>query len=203
MNHGPAVNIPTSDTAAHRYGDMLRRLWGPNQRMGAWTGLRPALGAPLSGALLGAALGGVYGLGRGAYRAITGTGEEEEPSPWWKSPMAMGLASGLLLGGASGIAQEKKGSLHQKVASYREQRLKQLIAMDPSITHYEKDRLLGLVGQASETQVSRMIALAASGALTAAAAHHILGTGAFGSTVAGGLGAFVASRFIPGKTRYV
>ncbi|TXH14590.1 MAG: hypothetical protein E6R03_08895 [Hyphomicrobiaceae bacterium] len=190
------TELPSDTSLGNVIGQILKPVYNPGARMGSWTGLRPLYGAPLSGALWGAGLGGLYGLGRAAVRGIKGE-TEEEPEPWWANPLLVGALSGAALGSASGLAQEKTSSF------YDQNRLLELIQNNPSITDFEKKKLIDLVHEADQPQLSRMLSLAAAGALTAAAAHTILGTGAFKSSILGGLGAFAISNFFPGKPRYV
>lgn len=190
------TSIPTDTSLGNVIGQWLRPVVNPGAPMGSWTGMRPLYGAPLSGLLWGAGLGGLYGLGRAAVRGVTG-GEEEEPSPWWANPILIGALGGAALGSASGLAQEKRGSF------YDQRRVLELINSNPSLNDFEKRKLVDLVYQASAPQLSRMLSLALAGALTAGAAHSILGVGAFKSTLLGGLGAFALNNILPGKTRYV
>ena len=180
-------DLPDVREAGRDYGAILRAIIGAGKPMGSWTGLPPALGAPISGALVGAALGGAYGGARDLIK-----GRPEEPRPWWKRPSTIGAAAGTALGLASGL----------KTASAYPAALIRQISNDPSTAYYEKQRLIELVQQADGFQLRRLAALAATGALTAAAAHTILGTGAFGSAALGGASAFVANNLF-NHTRYV
>ncbi len=192
--------------------------------MGSWTGLPSSIGAPASGLLIGAGLGGLYGLGRMAWDRLGGV--QRPPRPWWRSPLVIGGAGGLSLGLLSALAQAKDAARDREAASYaatpeypapdvaelgvpggwkmaafmsaqEKNQVKRVIANDPNIAYFEKQRLLGLVDQADSSQLKRLAALALGGALTAGVAHTVLGTGVFGSTAAGAAGSFFLSNLIP------
>jgi len=170
--------------------------------MGTWTGLTPEIGAPLSGLLWGAGIGGLYGLGRGAWRQLRGNNFPEEKPPLWKRPWALGSAAGLALGALAARNQLKEQQSIMKMSSFNEterRAIRRTLEQDPYIAHFEKERLLGLVNKAEGSQLKRLAMLAAAGGLTASAAHSILGTGYFGSTVAGLAASYVASNYFPRK----
>lgn len=187
--------------------NFLRPLIRPDQPMGEWTGLPSAVGAPLSGALWGAGLGALYQGGKNLWNYLSDR-EEVEATPWWRHPALLGALGGTAVGlmkqqSVSAPLRAARIAAQEKQAYANPDRLSRVIANDPSIPFYEKTRLLSLVDQASPSQVSRMAALAAAGALTASAAYSILGTGLFGSTVVGLLGAGIANNLLPGKPKYV
>lgn len=177
--------LPVKPDAGRQLGDFLRETLGIGQSMGSWTGLPPEIGAPVSGALIGAGLGGLYGMGKDWW-----DGEDRPKRQWWQKPSTVGAAAGTALGLLSGYAQThpmKIAALEEKRAGMEAAYLIRAIERDPSIAYYEKNRLIGLVNQANPSQLRRLAGLAAGGALTAAAAHTILGTGFFGSAIIGGL----------------
>lgn len=178
---------------ANSWGLVANAIRGGSTPMGSATGLHPMLGAPIVGALAGAGLGGIYGGVRSLLED-----EDQPPKPWWKKPWLIGTAGGLGLGLASGLTQtlgnqppktfdqltptEKKGYASPN-------NVIRVIMNDPSITQYEKTRLVNLVEAASPSQTKQLLAMAVAGTLTAAAAHTVMRTGFFGSTIAGGVAA--------------
>lgn len=199
---GPPLNQRAEGPAD--VGLWLRRVFDGGRPMGSWTGLPAIAGAPLSGALIGAGLGGLYG-------GVKNLLSDERPkpnTPWWKKPWAVGALAGGGLGLASAALRTPEDDLRAKNASYKQadyqqQQLIRIIESDPSIAFFEKQRLLGLVQQANGSQLSQMLSLALSGGLTAAAAHTILGTGFFGSSVLGGLAALATNSYFNRQPTFV
>lgn len=217
--YAPKPSFPNS------VGQSIGQLLQIKEPMGAWTGLTPTLGAPLSGLLIGGGLGGLYAGGRYVWDRLGGRTPEKRP--WWKHPAFLGALGGTTLGALSGLAQVRGRSAYEspmvspeqraafrseKAASVRrfiyksaalvdERSLVRVLDEDPNIPFYEKDKLIGLARKANSMQLRQMAALAAVGSLTAAAAHTIMGTGFFGSAVAGGLSAMAAKNLYPGRPR--
>lgn len=200
---------PTGSNSSFGYqiGEkFLRPLIRPAQPMGAWTGLPSSIGAPLSGALWGAGLGALYQGGKRLWDYLGGE-EETEELPWWKHPAVLGAlggsAVGLLKQSSASQLRAARLSAHEKKSFSNPALLARVISEDPSISFYEKNRLLGLVEKASPSQLSRMAAMATVGALTASAAYGILGIGAFGSAAVGAVTAGIAHNLIPKGITYV
>lgn len=213
-------DIPTP--SPQRYPSLLKGLGamtggiiGVNKGMGSWTGLNPAVGAPLSGALWGAGLGLAYSGGKKIMSMIRGDEEEKPPTPWWKQPWLVGAGLGTAVGLGSGYLQnhtpslleqeleaaQEKGKLASAFAS--PEQVADVIMRDPSIPAYEKATLIRSALQASPEQCASLLAAAATGMLTAALAHSILGTGFLGSALLGGAAGMIARNLLPGPTVFV
>lgn len=195
-------------------GENLLSLIGGRSGMGTWTGLPPSVGAPVSGALLGAGLGLLYG---GAQR-FNGWLKDEpaEERPWWQQPWALGLGAGATLGAVSGQlqptnpgglrAQQLEEALRKganvKYASSMSS-LISVILRDPSLPEHEKRRLIAAIERANPQQRQRLLSALMAGTLTSGLAYGILGLGALGSAALGGIVGFIARNLTPGRTQYV
>lgn len=208
-NPPPAPIFQTS--TANRAGLMLHKQLDLGNPMGAWTGLNPSVGAPLSGALWGAGAGLTYGLLR---KLFSSEEENEERSMW--SPILLGALGGGGLGAWSGHLQNKtrraaasappvpskdltyQSSATDKLSSWGGNSLERavyLLRSDPRASDAEKSRLLYALQIAPQPQQSRILQLAAVGGLTALAASKILGMGLIASAVTGGLAAYTFNNY--------
>ncbi len=177
----------------------IRKVTDIENPMGSWTGLDPMIGAPLSGALIGAGLGGLYGGARSLFGGERRTGREG----FWKGPIGRRILYGSLagagVGGVSGVLQ-KLGS--SKQANNRLE-VERIIRCNHSMSHWEREQIIQSLKGADFMQLQRLAALAAAGMLTAVAAKNILGLGTFGSVIAGGIGAMVAKNYFSGPKIFV
>lgn len=212
----PEANLPENMNLWPNYGysggQFLSKLLGGTDPMGTWTGMNPLVGAPVSGALWGAGLGGLYAGGK----ALLSDKEEDPdqpPRPWWKHPATIGAGLGTVIGLLSGYAQTRPGferapQIYKQQSSLEKQAASpsdviRVIMNDPRLSDWEKDHLIKAVMEATPGQLQQLLGAALAGTLTASLAHSILGTGFFGSALAGGIGGFLAHNLLPGPTRYV
>lgn len=188
----------------------MRGLLGGDAPLGSITGLPPLAGAPISGALIGAGLGGLFDLGQGAVDFLRG--EERPKKPWWQRYWALGAGAGALTGLASGVMQTRDpGFLERKYQRAEElskagsasDDIVRVLLEDPYLSSYDRARLVAAMQRASPSQLRQLAMAAAAGTLTGVVAKNILGFGLAGSAVVGGLAAIMANNLMPGKTRYV
>lgn len=184
MDEIEPANLPRS---AGRYLDKVFDLRHP---MGTWTGLPTWAGAPLSGALWGAGMGGLYGL----YRKLTA---DENSEPGLLTPTLVGAGIGTGLGALTAYNMAKSGSFRND----EEQALDRAIRMirnDRSLSDAESSRVIHALRMSQGQERKRLLAMAAAGTLTGIIASRILGLGIIGSAIAGvGMAGIVGNHLRP------
>jgi len=170
-------------------GSMLRDWLGGGKPMGSWTGLPMAIGAPLSGALIGSGIGlSVHGIRERLIPWLVGR-EPKRSKNAWRRAATTGALAGLGLGG---YAAYKKASAYNPAEDAG--RLIRIILHDRSLSEMQKQEALNRISTLSRQDVYRLNASAALGALTGAALATILGVGPLPGFIAGGM---MGSMFAP------
>lgn len=210
MTREPDPTPIFTPSVANRAGLALHNGLDLGRPVGAWTGLSPSVGAPLSGALWGAGAGLTYGM----LRKLFSSEEENENRSMW-APILLGALGGGGLGAWSGHLQNQTRRnlattpAPAKTLSYNEgamrkfsnwggggmERAVYLLRSDSSMSDHEKSRLLYALQIAPPQQQSRILQLAAVGGLTALAASKVLGLGLLSSALVGGAAAYTFNNY--------
>lgn len=167
------MSINTKDLA-NRAGVWLHDKLDLDNPMGSWTGLPFAIGAPLSGALYGAGLGGALYFKR---RLID---KKRKRRDWWKWPLvAGGLGAGV-------------GLLSSKLAAAPDlSMVERAIVADRALDPWEKQELLGRLRHAPDDTIRKLAMMASAGTLTGILAAMLLGPPS--GLLAGALGAAISA----------
>lgn len=197
--------------AGQSVGEFLRSTIGGASPMGSWTGLHPLLGAPASGALLGAGVGALYG----GYKKLTA--DPNNPEEADQPTIGRRSLIGALLGGAVGLGSgamqtylpppysQPMHSGDEKVAFARSavspEEVALILSRDHNLSYADKQRIMQALAGASPTQWSNLLAMAAGGTLTGYAASRILGVGLIGTMLAAGAGALIARNMFGGQPK--
>ena len=164
--------------------------------MGSWTGLPPMIGAPVSGALLGAGAGALYG----GYKKLTEDPENPEPRKALLKKNRIGALAGGTIGAVSGGLQKLSFFGPQAPSP---QAVLETLHNDRYLSYADKQKILQALSKASPSQWSTLMTMAAGGALTGAAASRILGVGLVGTTLAAGAGALIFRNLFGQPTTFV
>lgn len=179
-------------------GSKIHGLADLENPMGTWTGLDPVIGAPLSGAMVGAGLGGLYG---GAKWLLGNRSNKREG--FWKGPVGRSILAGSLAGaGVGGVSAYLQKTSSDKQANSRTE-VERIVRRDQWMSNSEKEQIIRSLQGADVMQLQRLAALGAAGLLTAVAARKILGLGAVGTAIAGGLGVLLARNYFSGPKVFV
>jgi len=183
-------------------GEFVRRFTNTPNGMGSWTGLPPLMGAPVSGALLGAGAGALYG----GYKKLTEDPRNPEPRKALLKKTLLGALAGggvgLISGGLQTTNLYKQQSFYGPQAP-SPQAVLETLHNDRYLSYADKQNILQALSKASPSQWSTLMTMAAGGALTGAAASKILGVGLVGATLAAGAGALIFRNLFGQPTIFV
>jgi uncharacterized membrane protein YebE (DUF533 family) len=156
--------------------------------MGSWTGLPPAIGAPLSGALWGAGAGALTGL-------ILRLRDEKKRRSSLLTPTLIGGLAGLGLGTYSAAMRN-----HYKPASFQDDAAA-AIRRDRALTAAQSAQVEHAFRMASPYDQRRLATMLATGT-SAAVIARMLGINLMGSVILGGGVGWAAANFLTPKKRH-